>query len=77
VLHLYINEQGSVDEVAIVESDPPGVFEAAVAEAFGPARFRPGRKGGVTVKSRMAIEVLFGHPAPIGPSAAIQGSQHE
>jgi TonB family protein len=77
VLHLYINELGTVDEVVITESEPAGLFEAAAAEAFGAGRFRPGHKAGVAVKSRVAIEVTFGVPVPVGPAAAINGGQYE
>ena len=77
VLELYINEQGTVDEVVIVESEPSGFFETAATEAFGAALFRPGHKAGVAVKSRLAIEVLFGTPVPMGPSVAINGDSHD
>lgn len=77
VAEIYINEKGSVDEVLITEAEPAGYFEAATAQAFGAAQFRPGHKAGIAVKSRLAIEVLFGAPVPMSPSAAINGGRHE
>jgi hypothetical protein len=77
VVDLLINEHGAVDEVVIKEARPAGYFEAATAQAFGAALFRPGHKAGVPVKSRLAIEVVFGTPTPISPSAAINGGRYE
>ena len=59
VLRLLINESGVVDNVAVVRSYPAGLFEASALEAFGKARFSPGRMLGVAVKSQITIEVLF------------------
>lgn len=63
-LRLYINERGLVDAVDIIEAEPAGVFEQAAAEAFAAARFRPGYKDAVPVKSQIALEVRFGEPLP-------------
>ena len=67
VLRLYIGEQGEVEKMAIVEAEPPGAFEKSALDAFAAARFSPGIKTGVPVKSLVTIELLFGAPAP--PSA--------
>ncbi len=77
VAEILINEKGTVDEVLITDAEPAGYFEAATAQAFGAALFRPGHKAGVPVKSRLAIEVLFGAPAPASPAAAFNGGRHE
>jgi periplasmic protein TonB len=77
VAEIYINEKGTVDEVLITEAEPAGYFETATAQAFGAALFRPGHKAGVPVKSRLAIEVLFGAPVPMSQAAAINGGRHE
>lgn len=64
VLRLYIDENGLVDTVAVESADRTGAFDVAAREAFSGARFLPGIKGGVPVKSLMRIEVLFGSPHP-------------
>jgi hypothetical protein len=66
VLRLLIGEAGAVDKAVVVQADPPGPFEVAAVEAFAPARFSPGRKGGVAVKSALTLELKFGE----APSAS-------
>lgn len=64
VLRLYIGELGNVDQISVMDGDPAGVFETAAAEAFAAARFRPGMRGGVAVRSLVTLELLFGEPVP-------------
>jgi outer membrane biosynthesis protein TonB len=64
-LRLYINEAGLVDAVHVTEAEPEGVFEEAATQAFGAARFRPGHKDRIPVKSQIALEVRFGEPLPL------------
>ena len=64
VLRLLIDESGAVDKAVVLQADPPGPFELAAVEAFSPARFSPGRKDGVAVKSAMTLELRFGE-APL------------
>jgi TonB family protein len=64
VLRLLVNESGGVDEVIVEESEPPGVFDKAAREAFLQARFLPGQRSGLDVKSALRIEVLYGQPVP-------------
>ena len=59
VLRLLINETGAVDNVAVVRASPAGPFEASALEAFGKAKFSPGKMLGVAVKSQITIEVMF------------------
>ena len=59
VLRLLINEAGTVDNVAVVRAYPAGLFEASALEAFGKAKFSPGKMLGVAVKSQITIEVMF------------------
>lgn len=73
-MRIYINDGGAVDAIDILESEPAGAFEAAAAEAFATARFRPGHLDGKPVNSQLALEVLFGQPvasatAPLEPAA--------
>jgi TonB family protein len=60
VLRLLIGETGAVDKAVVVRADPPGPFEVAAVEAFKPARFSPGRKNGVAVRSALTMELKFG-----------------
>ena len=59
VLRLLISEAGAVDNVAVVRAYPAGLFERSALEAFGKAKFSPGRMLGVAVKSQITIEVMF------------------
>ena len=73
VLRLLIGESGNVDDVAVVRSEPKGVFESAALAAFGAARFSPGRVFGVAVKSQVTIEVSF---TPINRGATVTGQSY-
>ena len=70
VLRLLINEQGVVDNVAVVRSTPLGYFEESALQAFGAALFSPGRLLGVAVKSQITVEVEF---LPINRGATVSG----
>jgi len=59
VLRLLINEAGTVDNAAVVRAFPAGLFERSALDAFGKAKFSPGRMLGVAVKSQITIEVMF------------------
>jgi protein TonB len=69
-VRLLINERGELDQVAVIDADPPGIFESAALEAVHQLQFVPARKNGREVKSRKTIEVVFdpsehlNHPAP-------------
>lgn len=59
VLRLMIHESGSVDAVVLVSAQPAGVFESAAVKAFSAARFTPGMKDGVPVKSQKLVDVVY------------------
>ncbi len=59
VLRLFINERGGVDKAEVLNSAPPGLFDASALEAFGNARFSPGYFAGVPVRSQVTFEVKF------------------
>lgn len=59
IARVLINESGGVDAVRIESGEPAAVFDHAVKSAFGAARYRPGMKGGRSVKSQMLVEVTF------------------
>ena len=54
-----INESGRADAVRVELAEPQVVFDEAVKTAFGAARYRPGIKGGRSVKSQMLVEITF------------------
>ena len=73
VLRLLINEAGVVDNVAVVRSNPQGLFENAATAAFATARFSPGMVLGLPVKSQLMIEVNF---TPFNRGAAVSGKSY-
>ena len=62
-LRLVISEQGEVESIAVIHAVPPGLFDEAALAAFGRARFAPGLRGGIPVRSEVLYEVEF---APLG-----------
>ena len=62
LIRLFIDERGTVEHVAILRADPPGVFEASARRAFLAARFTPGMKAGVPVKSQLTLQVDYTQP---------------
>ena len=73
VIRVLISDTGRVDNVAVVRSAPPGLFEVATLEAFGKAQFMPARAAGVAVKSQITVEVHF---LPINRGARISGRSY-
>jgi len=75
VLQLFINEQGSVDEVKVLGADPDGAFEQSARGAFAKARFSPGLRDGAPVRAQMKIEVTFDPGIePLPPKPAQSGA---
>lgn len=70
VLQLLISETGAVERVSVAVADPEGFFEKTAIDAFAGARFSPGRRGGIAVKSQTWIELKFHPLAPPGVAAA-------
>jgi len=56
---LYINAQGTLDKVQLLEAVPPGHFEEAAWEAVKKLQFNPARRNGRPVKSQKTIDVIF------------------
>lgn len=56
---LFISAKGTVDTYRIVESTPPGDFDASVVDAFLAARFFPGKIAGRAVRSQIMVEIRF------------------
>jgi bla regulator protein blaR1 len=59
VMRLLISEEGKVERMIVVKSEPAGTFDAATMAAFRDARYSPGIKGGAKVKSQIMIEMKF------------------
>jgi protein TonB len=70
VLQLLISETGAVERVQVAIADPEGFFEQTAIEAFAAARFAPGMRNGVAVKSQTWIELKFHPLVPPGVAAA-------
>jgi TonB family protein len=69
LLDVKIDEFGAVDDVSILDAQPPTLLLDAAIAAFKAAHFSPAVRGGKFVKSRKTIEVCFGQcgvpiPAP-------------
>jgi len=58
-LRLVVSDRGVVESVEVVSSSPPGLFDEAARSAFANARFSPGLRGGVPVRSEVIYEVDF------------------
>ena len=58
-LRVYVNEEGNIDSVDVVEATPPGVFEAAALKALLSGKFSPAEKDGHKVKNQKLVEINF------------------
>jgi periplasmic protein TonB len=58
-LRIFINEQGAIDMISVLEAAPPGVFEEAALDATRALQFSPAVKNGRNVKSQKTIDVVF------------------
>jgi protein TonB len=70
VLRLLISETGAVEQVFVAVADPEGYFEKTATDAFAGARFSPGKRGGIAVKSETWIELKFHPLTPPGVASA-------
>lgn len=70
VLRVLIGEDGKVERVVVVSSDPVDKFGEAAAAAFSGAQFSPGELNGVAVKSQLLIEMKFSALLPPGTAPA-------
>ena len=59
-LLLLISESGRVDDISIIDAEPPGVFDAAARRVFENMQFTPGERAGRRVRARLVVEVNFG-----------------
>lgn len=76
VLMLWIGSDGAVENVTVEENSLPAVFAESAVRGFLSAKFRPGRKDGVAVKTRMQVAVSYlpldsaADPRPVEPVRA-------
>jgi protein TonB len=59
VLRFLINEKGGLDELAVLEAEPAGVFDESALQAFRNARFVPGKLGGQDVRTQIDLELNY------------------
>jgi protein TonB len=59
VLRLVVSEHGVVESATVVRSSPAGLFDEAALKAFRHARFAPGLRAGIPVRSEVTYEVEF------------------
>lgn len=70
VLRLFINESGDVDLIMVETADVPDELEQLARKAFARAKFQPGLRGNIPVKSQMLVEITFeGENMPPSPTA--------
>lgn len=68
-LLLLIDDDGTLNEVSVVEAKPAAIFDEAALAAFRGMRFSPARKDGRAVRSRVQITVGFESNKPASSSA--------
>lgn len=75
VIRLFLDENGKVDKVSVLESTLPIDIEGLVVKSFFKARYRPGEIDGVPVMSEMTVSADLSTtielPAP--PAAPVDG----
>lgn len=59
VIQIRIDQYGVVQDIEVVESTPPGVFDQSSLEAFRHARFHPAQREGRPVRALVKIRVTF------------------
>jgi TonB family protein len=75
MIRLRISESGRVDDAQLVMSTGIAEFEAAALREFINARFHPGYRANVAVRSEMLIEVTLRPPQGAEAAAALSAAQ--
>jgi len=60
VLRVLIDAGGRVDEVSVVEAEPPGLLGDDAVRSMRAARFKPALRNGRAVRSRIVVHVSYG-----------------
>ena len=63
-VELFIDEEGKVVTIDVLESTPPGVFEPPSIKAFSNQLFVPGQIKAIPVKSRIITTIRFEETPP-------------
>lgn len=75
MIRLRISESGRVDDAQIVMSTGIAEFEAAALREFKGARFHPGYRANVAVRSEMLIEVTLRPPQGAAAAGTLPAAQ--
>jgi protein TonB len=75
-LNLFINEEGKLDRIDLIDATPKGIFEKDAIDTVSKLHFYPATRYGRPVKSQKTIEVVFdpnpmldrAKPAPAKPT---------
>jgi protein TonB len=59
LLQLLVTEEGTVGDAKVVESEPPGVFEAAALQSARLWKFEPGISSGKTISAWVSQRLRF------------------
>lgn len=59
VIEVHIDEFGEVSRISVLEANPPGMFDAAVIDVYGKARYSPAVLNGRPVRYIGKYRVLF------------------
>lgn len=59
LLGMLVNEQGNVEQVNIIESQPPGAFDSAAEQTVRQWQFQPGRYKGEPVRTWVEQKMRF------------------
>lgn len=62
---VFINEDGTVDEVALAESFLSNEAKDFIVHSFKAMQFSPGKLGAVSVKSQLSFEVNLNPALPV------------
>ena len=65
IVQLLISDQGDIDKVIIEDSELSGQVKQFVIDSFRNVKFRPGKLGGMPVRSQMRIEVSLKSAIPV------------
>ncbi len=75
VLSLWIGADGAVEKIAVEENSLPTVFADSAVRGFQSAKFRPGKKDGRAVKSRLRVTVSYLPLPPAGVPVRAAGER--
>ncbi len=71
VLRILISAGGTIDDVAVVRSLPPRLFDESALTVFRAAKVTPGYLMGVPVKSQITLELKY---TPVNRGSSVSGS---